>query len=239
MEHIVKSFDRDLETVLAELTAMAKVIRTQLIDVAGALQTLDIETATRIMKRDAEVNGYEVMVDALIESVFARRQPAACDLRTLIGMGRMSVDYERMGDEIRNIAASIERLHALDPELVVHRESLLKVVPVIVDMMNEAIISLKRGDCARARKIIECDRTVDEVYKSTCHGLIVHMMKDPKTIEEAQALMWTGRSLERVGDHVKNLAEAVIYIIEGADVRHEFYTALTERDTFVGPELSK
>ena len=68
MEHIVKSFDRDLETVLAELTAMAKVVRTQLIDVAGALQTLDIETATRIMKRDAEVNGYEVMVDALIES---------------------------------------------------------------------------------------------------------------------------------------------------------------------------
>ena len=239
MEHIVKSFDRDLETVLSELTTMAKLVRTQLIDVTGALESLDLETASRVMKRDAEVNGYEVLVDALIESVFARRQPAACDLRMLIGMGRMSVDYERMGDEIRNIAASIEKLHALDLVLLANRAMLLKMVPTIVDMMNDTLVSLTRRDTSIARQVIEDDKTVDEVYKSTCHALMLHMMQDPKTIEDAQALMWMGRALQRVGDHVKNLAEAVIYIIEGADVRHEFYTPMTEGDTFVEPQLTK
>ena len=171
--------------------------------------------------------------------MFARRQPAACDLRMLIGMGRMSVDYERMGDEIRNIAASIEKLHALDLVLLANRAMLLKMVPTIVDMMNDTLVSLTRRDTSIARQVIEDDKTVDEVYKSTCHALMLHMMQDPKTIEDAQALMWMGRALERVGDHVKNLAEAVIYIIEGADVRHEFYTPMTEGDTFVEPQLTK
>ena len=107
MNHIVKSYDRDLEEVLGEVTAMGRLVREQLVKAADALEKLDADEARSVMTRDAEVNGYEVSVDAKIESVFARRQPAARDLRTLIGMSRVSVDFERMGDEIRNMAGSV------------------------------------------------------------------------------------------------------------------------------------
>lgn len=206
MNHIVKSYDRDLEEVLGEVTAMGRLVREQLVKAADALEKLDADEARSVMTRDVEVNGYEVSVDAKIESVFARRQPAARDLRTLIGMSRVSVDFERMGDEIRNMAGSVLELKGLD----------------------DSILALSRLDTNLAREVIARDRLVDDVYRTTLRSLIVHMMQDPSSTEGAIALTWIGRSLERTGDHVKNVCEAVIYIEEGADVRHEFYTGKME-----------
>lgn len=224
MGHIVKSYDLDLEGVLAELTAMGRLVRKQLTDTAVALARLDEEEGARIMRRDAEVNGYEVTVDALIEQVFARRQPAAGDLRRLIGMGRISVDFERMGDEIRAMASSIGRLGGLDESLLESRAALIMAVETVAHMIDDAIVAVARGDAELARNVIERDRSIDEVYRTTLRSLILHMMRDPATVEGALALTWIGRSLERTGDHVKNIGEAVIYMVEGADVRHEFYT---------------
>ncbi len=270
-QHIVKSYDRDLAVVLSEVTAMGRLVRTQLMDASVALAKLDCEMAKRIMKRDAEVNGYEVTVDALIESVFARRQPAAGDLRSLIGMERISVDFERMGDEIRIMAGSIERLNGLDVALLETRASLIMALETVARMIDDVIVAVSRRDSTLAREVIARDQAVDEVYRtalrslilhmmqdpSTVEGalaltwigrsplareviardqavdevyrtalrsLILHMMQDPSTVEGALALTWIGRSLERTGDHVKNIGEAVVYIVEGADVRHEFYT---------------
>lgn len=223
-QHIVKSYDRDLAVVLSEVTAMGRLVRTQLMDASVALAKLDCEMAKRIMKRDAEVNGYEVTVDALIESVFARRQPAAGDLRSLIGMERISVDFERMGDEIRIMAGSIERLNGLDAALLETRASLIMAVETVARMIDDVIVAVSRRDSALAREVIARDQAVDEVYRTALRSLILHMMQDPSTVEGALALTWIGRSLERTGDHVKNIGEAVVYIVEGADVRHEFYT---------------
>ena len=219
MNHIVKSYDRDLEEVLGEVTAMGRLVREQLVKAADARS---------VMTRDAEVNGYEVSVDAKIESVFARRQPAARDLRTLIGMSRVSVDFERMGDEIRNMAGSVLELKGLDDSLLENRSAIIMAVNTVAHMIDDSILALSRLDTNLAREVIARDRLVDDVYRTTLRSLIVHMMQDPSSTEGAIALTWIGRSLERTGDHVKNVCEAVIYIEEGADVRHEFYTGKME-----------
>ena len=213
MNHIVKSYDRDLEEVLGEVTAMGRLVREQLVKAADALEKLDADEARSVMTRDAEVNGYEVSVDAKIESVFARRQPAARDLRTLIGMSRVSVDFERMGDEIRNMAGSVLELKGLDDSLLENRSAIIMAVNTVAHMIDDSILALSRLDTNLAREVIARDRLVDD---------------DPSSTEGAIALTWIGRSLERTGDHVKNVCEAVIYIEEGADVRHEFYTGKME-----------
>ena len=205
MNHIVKSYDRDLEEVLGEVTAMGRLVREQLVKAADALEKLDADEARSVMTRDAEVNGYEVSVDAKIESVFARRQPAARDLRTLIGMSRVSVDFERMGDEIRNMAGSVLELKGLDDSLLENRSAIIMAVNTVAHMIDDSILALSRLDTNLAREVIARDRLVDDVYRTTLRSLIVHMMQDPSSTEGAIALTWIGRSLERTGDLVKNV----------------------------------
>lgn len=228
MNHIVKSYDRDLEEVLGEVTAMGRLVREQLVKAADALEKLDADEARSVMTRDAEVNGYEVSVDAKIESVFARRQPAARDLRTLIGMSRVSVDFERMGDEIRNMAGSVLELKGLDDSLLENRSAIIMAVNTVAHMIDDSILALSRLDTNLAREVIARDQArrrrlphdAQEPDRAHDAGSVLH--------EGAIALTWIGRSLERTGDHVKNVCEAVIYIEEGADVRHEFYTGKME-----------
>ena len=143
-------------------------------------------------------------------------------------MSRVSVDFERMGDEIRNMAGSVLELKGLDDSLLENRSAIIMAVNTVAHMIDDSILALSRLDTNLAREVIARDRLVDDVYRTTLRSLIVHMMQDPSSTEGAIALTWIGRSLERPGDHVKNVCEAVIYIEEGADVRHEFYTGKME-----------
>lgn len=222
--HIVASFDRDLEEVLSQTTAMGRLVLEQMRGAADSLMNLDRGAAEAIMTRDAEVNGYEVKIDAHIEGIFARRQPTARDLRYLIGMSRVSVDLERMGDEIRNIARCVRDLPGLDAAVSADRLTLQAAFDALGLMIEDVLGALRMSDAALARRVIEADRQVDEVYRRTVQSLIIHMSENSGSAAGAVALTWVAKSIERVGDHTKNVAESVIYISEGADVRHEFYT---------------
>lgn len=224
MVHIVSSFDRELREVLQDTIDMGMLVRRQLADTAKALQSIDSEEAERIMTRDAEVNGFEVSIDAKIEAIFACRQPAAGDLRFLIGLSRISVDLERMGDEVRNMARSAGELKGLDASVLANRSTVTMGLATVGLMIEDVLDSLKRLDTKEARDVILRDSMIDDVYRTTLRSLITHMMEDPTSVSGALGMMWITRSLERVGDHVKNVAEAVIYIAEGADVRHDVYT---------------
>lgn len=224
MVHIVSSFDRELREVLQDTIDMGLLVRRQLADTAKALQSIDSEEAERIMTRDAEVNGFEVSIDAKIEAIFACRQPAAGDLRFLIGLSRISVDLERMGDEVRNMARSAGELKGLDVSVLANRSTVTMGLATVGLMIEDVLDSLKRLDTKEARDVILRDGMIDDVYRTTLRSLVTHMMEDPSSVSGALGMMWITRSLERVGDHVKNVAEAVIYIAEGADVRHDVYT---------------
>ena len=163
MVHIVSSFDRELREVLQETIDMGMLVRQQLADTAKALQSIDSEEAERIMTRDAEVNGFEVSIDAKIEAIFACRQPAAGDLRFLIGLSRISVDLERMGDEVRNMARSAGELKGLDASVLANRSTVTMGLATVGLMIEDVLDSLKRLDTKEARDVILRDSMIDDV----------------------------------------------------------------------------
>lgn len=222
--HIVAKFDGELEELLVHTLSMGQLVRAQLALAGAALQAFDDGRAEEVVRKDSEVNGWEVRIDREIESIFARRQPAAGDLRLMLGVSRVSVDLERMGDEARNIARTIGYFDPADPTRKTMAAALAPAFSTADLMIREALRSLKDRDAVAARQVIGLDRGIDDVFHALIAGLIeTHGVKREALHSEIIAA-WIAKSIERVGDHVKNIAETVIYICEGADIHHEFYT---------------
>lgn len=220
--HIVKSFDRDLDELVGLVKTMGETVSNQLEKAGRALITLDVALAEEVREGDAVVNGQHVNVDAHVEDQIAMRQPQAVDLRRLLGCSRISVDLERMGDEVRNMARSIVRLHDSATEgVLANRSALVMAVATLRNMIDDVMKAFLTDDTELARAVIRRDRMVDDVFRTTLRSLVTHMVEDPGATSGAIELIWIAKALERVGDHTKNVAETVVFIREGADVRHD------------------
>lgn len=221
--HILKSFDRDLDSVTGLVVEMGKTVSEQLEKAGRALITLDTMLAEAVRDGDAVVNGEHVKLDAEVEHQIAIRQPQAVDLRRLLGCSRVGLDLERMGDEVRNIARSILRLADHPAEGVLqNRSALVMAVVTLRNMMDDVLDAFLSDDTEKARSVMQRDRMVDDVFRTTLRSLVTHMVEDPGATSSAMELIWIAKALERVGDHTKNIAETVVFIREGADVRHDF-----------------
>lgn len=222
--HILKSFDRDLDEVTKLVYTMGTTVSSQLEKAGKALIKLDVALAEEVRDGDAVVNGQHVEVDAQVENQIAIRQPQpqAVDLRRLLGCSRISMDLERMGDEARNIARSILRLAEQPAESVLaNRSALVMAVATLRHMIDDVMQAFLADDTDTAREVMLRDRMVDDVFRTTLRSLVTHMVEDPGATTSAMELIWIAKALERVGDHTKNVAETVIFIREGADVRHD------------------
>lgn len=220
--HILKSFDRDLDEVTKLVYTMGTTVSSQLEKAGKALIKLDVALAEEVRDGDAIVNGQHVEVDAQVENQIAIRQPQAVDLRRLLGCSRISIDLERMGDETRNIARSILRLAEQPAESVLaNRSALVMAVATLRHMIDDVMQAFLADDTDTAREVMLRDRMVDDVFRTTLRSLVTHMVEDPGATTSAMELIWIAKALERVGDHTKNVAETVIFIREGADVRHD------------------
>ena len=220
--HILKSFDRDLDEVTKLVYTMGTTVSSQLEKAGKALIKLDVALAEEVRDGDAIVNGQHVEVDAQVENQSAIRQPQAVDLRRLLGCARISIDLERMGDEARNIARSILRLAEQPAESVLtNRSALVMAVATLRHMIDDVMQAFLSDDTDTAREVMLRDRMVDDVFRTTLRSLVTHMVEDPGVTTSAMELIWIAKALERVGDHTKNVAETVIFIREGADVRHD------------------
>ncbi len=220
-EHILQSFDKELSSVQEDLVLMGKHILRQLERFTHVLTDIDRAEARKIRLEDAEINGEEVRIASRVEQILARFQPSAVDLRLLLALDRMSVDLERMGDEIRNMAQAVEYLKSLDEAVLANRSTIAMALVTVGSMIGDVLDALIERDTATARVVIQRDEQIDNVFKTTVRSLITHMLENPRSLTGALGLNQIARSLERVGDHTTNIAEAVIYIVEGADIRHE------------------
>jgi phosphate transport system protein len=151
--------------------------------------------------------------------VIVRRQPAANDLRMILAITKTVTDLERMGDEAQKIARMAKSIHergagALPPVELSHAAELA------VSMLRRTLDAFARLDCATAAEVIRDDAGIDAEFRSILRQLITYMMEDPRTISTALEIIWIAKALERIGDHAKNMAEQVIYIVKGTDVRH-------------------
>jgi phosphate transport system protein len=219
-EHTNKQFDADLQRIRTELLQMGGLVESMIQDAMEALSSGDMSLIERVREREKDVNRLEVDIDERVTLILARHQPAAIDLRTLLAVTKMLTDMERSGDEADKIATMARRLHEDDRRFIPVIE-LRHMANNVMTMMRQVMDAFARHDSILAAAVVRSDKEVDKEWKSALRNLITYMIEDPRTISRAIDLLFVARSMERIGDHCKNMAERVIYMVHGADVRHK------------------
>jgi phosphate transport system protein len=217
--HTSRRFNEDLERVRAKVLAMGGFVEQQLSQALTALVQGDSALGQSVASQDYKVNGMEVSIDEECSRILATRAPAAGDLRMVVATIKTITDLERIGDECERIGTIASRLATVERPADRYREvkHLGRTVQLMVHNMLDACARL---DANLALETARNDRMVDEEYESIQRQCITFMMEDPRTIRRALDVMWVVRSLERIGDHAKNICEYIIYMVHGKDIRH-------------------
>jgi len=218
-QHISREYNAELEHIRSQVLRMGGLVEAQLMQALQALREADISLAEEVQQADGPVNQLEVDIDAECTEIVARRQPAASDLRLIMGVSKIISDLERIGDEAKRIAKMT------DTELASHLPAYMNMEigymgELVQTMLHDALDAFARLDANDALEIAQRDQQVDMKYESITRQLITYMVQDVKTIPTALAVMWAVRSLERIGDRTQNIAEHLIYLVRGEDVRH-------------------
>jgi phosphate transport system protein len=219
-EHTNKQFDVDLQRIRTELLQMGGLVEAMVQDGMQALTEGELNLVDRVREHEKEVNRLEVDIDERVTQILARHQPTAIDLRTLLAVTKMLTDMERSGDEAEKIATMARRIHEDDRSFMPDIE-LRHMANNISTMMRQVMDAFARQDAVLAATVVRSDKEVDREWKATLRNLITYMIEDPRTISRSIDLLFIARSMERIGDHCKNMAERVIYMVHGADVRHK------------------
>jgi phosphate transport system protein len=218
-EHISKQFDAELEDVRTRVLQMGGLVEEQIRRAADALVTGDMAEIAAIQENDHRVNAMEVDLDEACSHIIARRQPAAGDLRLLIAVIKTITDLERIGDEAEKIARMAKLIHDAE-RMHMPRIEIRHVATLALAMLRKSLDAFARLDVEAAQEVVEQDRAVDSEFRSILRQLITFMMEDPRTISRCLEVLFVAKALERIGDHAKNMAEYVVYMVEGRDVRH-------------------
>ena len=222
-EHSSKQYDMDLETIRSKVLLMGGLVESQFQDAVASFRSGNVAQAEQIIKADENVNNLEVSLDDACSHLIVKRQPAANDLRTVMATIKVITDLERIGDESSKIARAAKSISERGVTAINHYETIRVMAESAGNMLHDALDAFARLDGKQAIKLIAQDQEVDHEFRSVMRMLITFMMEDPRTISSALDTLWVAKAIERVGDHAKNIAEYVIYIIEGKDIRHTDY----------------
>jgi phosphate transport system protein len=219
-EHLSKQYDADLESLRSRVLEMGGLVETQIRDAIESFTAGDQELAGRVIAGDHRVNGYEVSIDDACGNIIVKRQPAARDLRLIMAISKTVTDLERVGDEAEKIARMAKSIHERGRMQSERFPEIRHVSDIAVRMLRQALDAFARLDAAEAAQVVRQDAAIDAEFRAILRQLITYMMEDPRTISTALEVVWIAKAIERIGDHAKNLAEYVIYIVKGTDVRH-------------------
>lgn len=228
-DHSSKQYDMDLEAIRSKVLLMGGLVESQFNDAITSFRTGNTELAIQVVKNDENVNKLEVTLDDTCSHLIVKRQPAANDLRTVMATLKVITDLERIGDESTKIARTGKSLHERGaPGAFNHYEAIRVIASSTAEMLHGALDAFARLDEKQAAKIIAQDDNIDHEFRAILRSLITFMMEDPRTISAAIDTLWAAKAIERIGDHAKNIAEYVVYVVEGKDIRHahSLYTKL-------------
>jgi len=230
-DHTSNQFNEELAQLKTDFLRMGGMVEQQVRDAVDALIVGDGFTADEVRAKDKQVDKLEMEIDEEATRIIAKRQPTARDLRLVVSVIKMVADLERVGDEAKKIAKFAAQLaeEGQAPRGYVEARHLSEHAAT---MLRDSLDAFARLDSQQAVAIIREDKRVDQEYQAAVRTLITFMMEDPRTISRCMSIMWVLRALERVGDHACNIAENVIYMVEGEDVRH---TSLEQTEKLVGP----
>ena len=221
-KHLSTQFDAELAGVSSRVLEMGGLVESQVTRAVHALSEFNGELATDVLREEERVNAMEVEIDRTLSGIIARRQPTARDLRLLIAVSKTIANLERAGDEAARIARTVQRLlnSGMSSRLRLPVGDLRFEADLAIAQLRKALDAFARLDTERALEVLKQDDQIDQEFDGLLRKLITYMMEDPRTISASIDLVFVAKAIERVGDHAKNLAEAIIYIVKGADVRH-------------------
>ncbi len=218
--HLSTQFDEDLENLRSSVLEMGGLVEAQLNSTTKAYTQNNNAAVLDVLENDREVNEFEKTIDDDCIHVIAKRQPTAGDLRLVMSISKMVTDLERSGDEIKKMAKSIRRIQERDVSVLKATTDVKHLADAASNQLRNALDTFARLDTDEARTVIESDLSLDSEFKAIVRQLITFMMEDPRSISTALDVITIARAIERLGDHAKNIAEQVIYIVEGRDIRH-------------------
>ncbi len=218
-DHISRRFNRDIEELRNNVLTMGGLVEAQLSRAVAAIVSGDSELGLQVANDDYKVNRLEVNIDEECSRILVTRAPAASDLRLIVAIIKTITDLERIGDEAEKIGFLASQLAAMDRPSDSYRE-LKYLGSHVATMLGAAMNAFARLDAAAALDVVKEDDKVDDEYDAITRQYITHMMEDPRSIRRFMNVTWAARSLERIGDHAKNIGEYVIYMVQGRDIRH-------------------
>jgi phosphate transport system protein len=219
-EHISKQFEAELDTTRTRVLQMGGLVEAQILAALDAYSSGAPELIEQVIENDKRVNGYEVAIDSACSQLLVRRQPAASDLRLILGISKIVTDLERIGDEAEKVARMARQIHEHGGHHAQRFPAVRHAAQVAVKMLRQALDAFARLDATSAAEVLKEDPAIDDEFRSVLRQLVTYMMEDPRTISTALEIVWAAKAIERIGDHAKNVAEQVIYIVKGTDVRH-------------------
>ena len=220
MDHTTRAFDVDLQEIARKVVEMGRLVKQQIEGASCALLARDIEFAERVAAADSRLDMLHREIEAFAVTTIARRQPVAVDLRELVGAMRIAIDLERVGDFAKNIAKRVAaltrdfRIDGVMPQLNVMSQQ-------VVGQLISVLQSYETRDSSKALEVWRKDRDIDALNNSLFRSLLTHMMEDPRNISSCTHLLFCSKNIERIGDHITNIAEAVYFIVEGHELEEE------------------
>ena len=201
---------------------MGGLVESQVAQAIYALTNFSGETASQVLAQEENVNAMEVEIDRDLSTIIARRQPTARDLRLLIAISKTIANLERVGDEAARVARTVQRLinSGVSSRMRLPVSDLAFESELAIKLLRKALDAFARLDIEKALEVLKQDDQIDREFEGLMRKLITFMMEDPRTISSSIDLVFVAKAIERVGDHAKNLAEVIIYVVKGTDVRH-------------------
>jgi phosphate transport system protein len=229
-EHTYKQYDAELESVRAKVLQMGGLVEQQIASALEALVSADLKLADEVIANDHNVNALEVSIDEDCSRIIARRQPAAGDLRMIMMVVKTITDLERIGDEASKIARVALRIYESDRIYSLRFTEIKSMVSTVLEMLRVALDAFARLDVSKTVEVARQDELVDENFRAVMRQLMTFMLEDPRTISMSLDVLFVAKNIERIGDHAKNIAEYVVYMVKGKDVRHTSVQEM-ERET--------
>lgn len=216
---IRRNLDDELRTLQSFMFRMADLVEAQLADAVDALFRHDLDAAAEVVLRDDEIDRLEMEIDRHCERTLALYHPVADELRIIIAAVKINTDLERIGDHCKNMAKNIHRIQ--DSPAALEATNLSEMVDAARAMFRSVYKAYLNKDRHAAEAVIADDDQVDTLHRSNLQTLVAHARAHPEDMEVVARLLMMSKGIERISDHVSNIAESVVFLIEGIDVRHQ------------------
>ena len=220
-DHTSKQFDAEMEAIRSGVLSMGGLVERQM---TRAIQALREDEDARLIDAvgadEREINQSQVLIDQQCAQIIARRQPTAVDLRVVMTVTKVVNELERIGDEIKKVAYKAAGVRGNDQLTRLRYHDVVRMATGAQQMLRKALDAFARLDVNEAADVVEEDDDIDIAFNGVMRQLISYMMEDPRTITPALEVVFIAKSLERIGDHAKNISESVVQVVKGKDVRH-------------------